>query len=1106
MPTSPTSQVIHHLRHVLLQDECRLTDAQLLGRFIERRDEAAFTALVERYGALVWSVCRRLLGQHDAEDAFQATFLVLCRKAVSIRRREMLASWLHGVAHQTALQAQRSTARKRAREKQVMNLPEPAIAEPDLWHELRPLLDRELSYLPEKYRVVILLCDLEGKSRKETARQLGLPEGTIASRLGRARALLAKRLARHGVAVPAGTLAALVSQNGASAGVPISVVSCTVATVFSSLAGPAALPGAISCWVAPLAEGTLNAMLSRKLGIAVIVVAFLSAVAAGACGLLLPAEKVPEVTGIARAAPGASEQAKALVELPVGAVARLGTVRFRHPGIVSAVALSGNGVLATAGSAGIVCLWDASSGKPVRRLRPAWTLAGPFRRSPLWTHSVAFSPDGRTVLASCDNGIVYLWNTNTGAALRCLTGHSGVIRSAAFSPDSTMVASTGDDRTVRLWQVATGKELRRFEGKRKHDGWTLAFAPDGKTLATGGNTGEVFLYDVATGRELRGFRGHRSVANSVHFCRDGKTFLSGSHDGTIRMWDTSTGRELRRFQAAGEIWVITLSADGRSLAALTREHFVQVWDLTSLRETKRFEVEWSMQGSLLFAPDGKTLIAGDGCSISRWDTATGKQVLPALGHRAVVMSLSFAPDGKTLGSGGLDGKVCTWDVARATPIGCVARHREDVRAVTFAPGGRLLASASADGVIMLSDPATGRLLRTLSGCKSTRLALSFTPDGKRVASQGRDELLHSWDVASGRDRGSWQGQQDFVTGLGYSPDGTLLASAGRVPRRGGKRANYMTITLWSADSRRELRHFPEHEGLETVVFSPRGSVLVSGGWDGTVRVWETPTGGERCRFSVPRQETPAIAISPDGALLALGCRDGTLRLLDLDTGIPCGQVRGPLGGIFALAFSPDGRLLASGGDDTTILLWDVARICKRQAQPTVELSGAEIEESWTDLANPKFGHGYRALLRLAAARGQAVVFVKQRIRPVAAPDRRRLARWIRDLDDERFAVREQASRELAALGEVAVPALREAINRKPLPEAARRIRRLLDQQEERTLSTEELRVVRSVELLEMIATPDSRRVLAALAEGAEGARLSREARAALDRLNRRALR
>src|SRR5262249_54145222 len=156
----------------------------------------AFAALVKRHGAMVWGVCQRVLGNHhDAEDAFQTTFLILFRKASSVRPREMVVNWLHGVARQAALQVRRIEGRRR--EKQVMELPEPkAVPERD-WRELYSLLDEELGNLPDKYRVIILLCDIEGKTRAEVSRQLSLPDGTVASRLARARSILAKRFRRR---------------------------------------------------------------------------------------------------------------------------------------------------------------------------------------------------------------------------------------------------------------------------------------------------------------------------------------------------------------------------------------------------------------------------------------------------------------------------------------------------------------------------------------------------------------------------------------------------------------------------------------------------------------------------------------------------------------------------------------------------------------------------------------------------------------------------------------------------------------------------------------------------------------------------------------------
>src|SRR5215475_1370820 len=263
------NEVVDSLRRAALgQADGGFTDGQLLARFIEQRDQAAITALVQRHGPMVWGVCRRILRHHhDAEDAFQASFLVLVRKAASIRQREMTANWLYGVAHQTAMKARALRAKRRTREKQGTAMPEPQAPEQDPRNDLQPLLDQELSRLPDKYRVAIVLCDLEGKTRQEAARQLGLPEGTLAGRLTRGRAMLARRLARLGLAVSGGALAAVFSQEAASAGVPISVVASTIKAASMFAAGQVAATGAISAHVAALTEGMLKAMLLAKLRI-----------------------------------------------------------------------------------------------------------------------------------------------------------------------------------------------------------------------------------------------------------------------------------------------------------------------------------------------------------------------------------------------------------------------------------------------------------------------------------------------------------------------------------------------------------------------------------------------------------------------------------------------------------------------------------------------------------------------------------------------------------------------------------------------------------------------------------------------------------------------
>jgi RNA polymerase sigma factor (sigma-70 family) len=267
MVTAQINTVIRHLRRaVLRQDGAGGTDGQLLTTFIEQKDEAAFEALVRRHGPMVFGVCRRVVGNHhDAEDAFQATFLVLARKAPSVRPRERVANWLHGVALRTALKAKATTAKRRGREKQVTAMPEPEAATQDRRHDLLPLLDRELKGLPENYRLPILLCDIEGKTIKEATRQLGWPQGTVTGRLARGRKLLAKRLASRGVVLSAGSLVAVLTKNVAAAAVASSLMSSTVKAACMMAAGQATVAGLVPAKVAALMEGVLNTMFMTKL-------------------------------------------------------------------------------------------------------------------------------------------------------------------------------------------------------------------------------------------------------------------------------------------------------------------------------------------------------------------------------------------------------------------------------------------------------------------------------------------------------------------------------------------------------------------------------------------------------------------------------------------------------------------------------------------------------------------------------------------------------------------------------------------------------------------------------------------------------------------------
>lgn len=258
------------------------TDAQLLTRFAQRGEEKAFEILLQRHGPMVWRTCRRVARQAaDADDAFQATFLVLCRKVGSISKRESLGGWLHRVAYRIALKANSRSAHPMLDEQRLpARDSDPADA---LMHsELRPLLDEALSRLPEKYRVPLVLCYLEGKTRAEAAAELGWAEGTLSSRLAQGKEVLRAHLLRRGVVPSAGALAAMLAQEGAARALPGALLRATlkVKSLFilgeaAGLRGPA-IPAAV------LAKGALQTMFLTKLKVAAIMLPAVGLLSVGA--------------------------------------------------------------------------------------------------------------------------------------------------------------------------------------------------------------------------------------------------------------------------------------------------------------------------------------------------------------------------------------------------------------------------------------------------------------------------------------------------------------------------------------------------------------------------------------------------------------------------------------------------------------------------------------------------------------------------------------------------------------------------------------------------------------------------------------------------------
>jgi RNA polymerase sigma factor (sigma-70 family) len=628
MSTGQTRDLLRQLRRAaLLLDGGGLTDGQLLECFIGQRDELAFEALVRRHGPMVLGVCRRVLrNPEDAEDAFQATFLVLVRKATSIGQRELLGNWLYGVAYRTALDARAATTRRRARERQVSPMPEPEAGdEADVWRDLRPLLDQELNRLPDKYRVLVVLCDLEGRTRREAARYLGIPEGTLSGRLTTARRLLAKRLAHHGLALSGGALMAALSPSAASACVPLPLVTSTVQAATAVAAGQAAA-GVVSAKVAALAEGVLKAMFVTKLKISVLLLVL--GVVVGASVLAYqpsawPAGKRGGSSQADREDENAGEPR--ILELD----SRGRRVVWSPNGKTLVVVTKNESLFNRKGSA--IKLWDVEKGQVMGTLAESTGGGLAFQQ-------VAFSPDGKAIAATVSEevilpnlrqirDVVKVWDAQTLVLKQTLGDNNSQLVHVAFSPDDKLVAGCDPSKgTVYLWNAATGA-LEQTLHTGAAQPWSAAFSPDSKTLVVGGQKAD--------------------------------------HSGQVTLWNTETGKLNHTLEQVIYVNTVAFSPDGKMIASSTGGELIQVWGAEKGEQIVVLKGHPHGQRSVAFSPDSKRVAAGghDG-KVRIWDVRSGELLETLEGHEDEVFSIAFSPDCKTLASTSQDQTVRLWPIKK----------------------------------------------------------------------------------------------------------------------------------------------------------------------------------------------------------------------------------------------------------------------------------------------------------------------------------------------------------------------------------------------------------------------------------------------------------
>jgi RNA polymerase sigma factor (sigma-70 family) len=1083
MAQAHAGAILHHIQRLFgtATNEAR-TDAVLLQQFAVQREEGAFTTLVQRHGRMVWGVCRHVL-QHeqDAEDAFQATFLVFARRAGSIRKSEAVGSWLHGVAHRVAQKARTMAAKRRACERRAE--PRPAATEPEPgWRELQAILDEELQHLPQKYRAPFVLCCLEGRSRSEAATELGWKAGTLSSRVAQARHLLQQRLARRGVTLSAALTAGVLWNQPASA----ALVQATRQAALLVAAGQSTAEIA-SPSVAALVQDGLRMVASRKM--ALVAVVLLTASIVSGVGLLTGSHSEQEPKPGATPVKVERHEAKADRygdPLPPGAIARLGTVRFRT-WATSIAFLLGDKVLATMEQEA-VSFWDVSTGKETRHMVEM-----------RWGEASALSADGKLLAVATvpNDNTIHLWELATGKHLRQFQGHPGRIHALAFSTDGRTLVSTGG-RQVWVWDTATGKEIWHAEVGPAELG--VAVSPNGKTVVSAGwdVASAVSVREMATGKELHRFKLPLGV-RQVGFAPDSKTLAAiedwndegGLRENRVHLWDVATGKLNRQLTSREHILCAAFSPDGKCVATGHLDTF-HVWDVATGKWLDRFEGNACRIDRLAFSGDGKSLATIGENTIRLWDTATGKEMrYPGDGHQSPVDALTFLGKGATLVSASGDHTLRHWDAATGREVCRFSGMGVGVYSPSFAIMERLGAH-SVSHEVRLFDPATGKELRRLRYPDHVaRIAL--TKDGKTLAvyTGGKDLTLRLVDTATGKERLARQ-HPDFVQAMAFSPGGDVLALGPVKP----------ILPILDTATGSEIYQLRLSENVTNLTFSPDGKTLAGGAGYGTLRFWEVATGKERAQWlDRDLRSGSQMAFSPDGRLLALGDADGRLRLVSAATGKELKRLQGHRNGFTCLAFAPDGKTLASGNWDTTCLVWDVSGL-REKGELAADLGPKQLEALWIDLASDDAARAYRVIHTLAAAPQQSVQFLAGRVQPRQPVTDERIAQLIAELDNERFETREKAAAELAGLERRAEPLLRKTLDGDPSPEVRRRIESLLNKLQGPVTFPETMRLLRTIEVLERIATPEARQLLEKLVGGVPEARLTRDAKAALGRLGR----
>jgi len=605
-------------------------------------------------------------------------------------------------------------------------------------------------------------------------------------------------------------------------------------------------------------------------------------------------------------------------------------VQLGHSGQVNSVAYSPDNRFVLTGGDETACLWDAATGREIRR----------FVGHTEQVNAVAFSPDGQLMLtgsgrAGPDN-TARLWEMTTGREVQRFSGHTNQVMAVAFSPDGRLVATGGMDDTARVWDVATSQEVLKM---RLYLVTSVTFSPDGSLIAAGSRGKIASLWDATTGKEARRLEGHAGGVNCVSFSPDGRYIATGSDDKTARLWNATTGQEVRRFEGMSDsVKTLAFFPDGRLI--LTGGKEACIWEVETGKQIKRFDNRFL--ASAVVSPDGRFIVTGGySNAASLWDASAQNEVRRFEGIASGARAVAFSKDG-----GLLLVNNSLWDVAKGRELqrfeGILA---DTVYSSALSPDGRSVLTVGSYEA-HLWDAASGDSLKEFAGDG----VVAFAPDGRYFLTGGKDNVARLWDRGTLRVIHRFAGHSGLVMSAAFSPDSKFVVTGGWDS----------TTRLWNVATGKEARRFQMPAGVRkiegpigtatiredkiavgSVEFSLDGRYILTGSWDlhginKTARLWEVATGRQALEFEGHLRSVNSAAFSPDGRFIVTGSQDNTARIWDAASGKELRRLEGHWGAVQSTVFTIDGRHIVTGSADGTARFWDAAtgqELCRLVSLP-----------------------------------------------------------------------------------------------------------------------------------------------------------------------------